>query len=429
MAHNSAALYCEQTTMLQQLLADIVFQRSKEIRQLVMDGCEFVNHGSAFWTDLFVRHFLFQTEHMIDADDLLFFIRKKRIKCNSKYLPTFETEMDVFRKDSKRLPVGDPDIVWEETVYLNLIIHEFDYTLTLAICTRTSPKELQVLHRHSQKVYASPSKRRMDTKGDLEEITYPYVCFMVDNFNEVFCDVLVRDGEMVCVELVASDRCGKMRNVIFIGSIRYEALKTVYNSRMSLTNKTAQQMIYGLFSGSSIKRTEFIRLKGPYGKGHAELAVAKPKGSGCDVETPTSEPGYNTFDAWDSDLNSDLEEFYFCRHQRRLSDPCTNLNVFANGNMKLKMNENRTRSESDGLDSLAHGLPEIEAGDVRDELDDGVYNPLWTMKGFAQTFHFWKETRRAQSIPLNMFLTYITLPWWSIMEDILSDQESPILTF
>lgn len=48
------------------------------------------------------------------------------------------------------------------------------------------------------------------------------------------------------------------------------------------------------------------------------------------------------------------------------------------------------------------------------ELDDGAYNPLWTSKGFTQTFHFWKEHRRQQSTPLNAFLTYVTLPWWSI---------------
>lgn len=48
------------------------------------------------------------------------------------------------------------------------------------------------------------------------------------------------------------------------------------------------------------------------------------------------------------------------------------------------------------------------------ELDDGAYNPLWATKGFTQTFHFWKEHRRQQSIPLNAFLTYVTLPWWSI---------------
>lgn len=44
----------------------------------------------------------------------------------------------------------------------------------------------------------------MDSKGDSEEITYPNICFMVDNFDEIFKDILVRDGEMVCVELVVS---------------------------------------------------------------------------------------------------------------------------------------------------------------------------------------------------------------------------------
>lgn len=145
-----------------------------------------------------------------------------------------QTEVEVFRKDSRKLPIGDPDVDWEETVYLNMVIHQFDYTLTLAICTRTSPKELQVLRRHSQRVYASPSRRKMDTKGEGEEITYPHICFMVDNFDEVFSDILVRDGEMVCVELVANDKDGAVQGVIFLGSIRYDALKKVYDARVSV---------------------------------------------------------------------------------------------------------------------------------------------------------------------------------------------------
>lgn len=63
------------------------------------------------------------------------------------------------------------------------------------------------------------------------------------------------------------------------------------------------------------------------------------------------------------------------------------------------------------------------------ELDDGQYNPLWTSKGFAQTFHFWKENRRQSSTPLNAFLTYISLPWFSIAKDLLDHREMPILTF
>lgn len=49
---------------------------------------------------------------------------------------------------------------------------------------------------------------------------------------QVFCDILVRDGEMVCVELVASDRDGAVQGVIFLGSIRYDALKKVYDARV-----------------------------------------------------------------------------------------------------------------------------------------------------------------------------------------------------
>lgn len=59
-------------------------------------------------------------------------------------------------------------------------------------------------------------------------------------------------------------------------------------------------------------------------------------------------------------------------------------------------------------------FPSVSLSSNSTELDDGAYNPLWTTKGFTQTFHFWKENRRQQSTPLNAFLTYVTLPWWSI---------------
>lgn len=46
--------------------------------------------GTTYWTDLFVRHFLFQNESTIDGDDLLFFVRKKHVKGSPRYLPKFE---------------------------------------------------------------------------------------------------------------------------------------------------------------------------------------------------------------------------------------------------------------------------------------------------------------------------------------------------
>ena len=50
--------------------------------------------------------------------------------------------------------------------------------------------------------------------------------------HKVFSDILVRDGEMVCVELVANDKDGAVQGVIFLGSIRYDALKKVYDARV-----------------------------------------------------------------------------------------------------------------------------------------------------------------------------------------------------
>ncbi|CAG0878556.1 unnamed protein product, partial [Darwinula stevensoni] len=157
LANTSAA---SSPSALEQLVEEIKFQRSKEMRQSLRADrkCFFISlseggvlvQGTTYWTDLFVRHFLFRTDRNHDSDDLLFFVRKKHIRGITRYIPRYETSLEVFRKDSRKLPIGDPDIDWEETVYLNLLIHDFEYTLTMATCTRTSPKHLQILRRHSQ---------------------------------------------------------------------------------------------------------------------------------------------------------------------------------------------------------------------------------------------------------------------------------------
>ncbi|CCD64768.1 Transposase [Caenorhabditis elegans] len=52
------------------------------------------------------------------------------------------------------------------------------------------------------------------------------------------------------------------------------------------------------------------------------------------------------------------------------------------------------------------------------------------MRGFAQVWHGLREKKRAECTPLNAFLTYVTLPWNSILNDLLSErQKRPILTF
>lgn len=56
----------------------------------VADSGFVVLQGTTYWTDLFVRHFLFQEERAIDCDDLLFFVRKRHVKGTSRYLPKYE---------------------------------------------------------------------------------------------------------------------------------------------------------------------------------------------------------------------------------------------------------------------------------------------------------------------------------------------------
>jgi hypothetical protein len=67
-----------------------------------------VLQGTTQWTEIFVRHFLFQDskEAAIDSDDLLFFVRKKYVKGSSRTMPKYDTEIEVYRKDSRKLPIG-----------------------------------------------------------------------------------------------------------------------------------------------------------------------------------------------------------------------------------------------------------------------------------------------------------------------------------
>ncbi|CAG0897093.1 unnamed protein product [Cyprideis torosa] len=438
-------------TSMEYLVEEMVFQRNKERRNKA-DGFVMVP-GNSYWTDLFVRHFLFRDRDVIarDGDDLLFFVRKKMLK-GLRFVPRIETSLEVFRQDSRRLPVGDPEIDWEETLYLNLILHQFEYTLTLATCTRTGPKHLEVIKRHSEIVHASPSRRRMDSKGDKEEMCYPDVFFMVDNFDEIFSDTLVRDGEILAVELVAKDKesCGVIGGTIFVGAIRYDALRKVYDARQSGTSRLASRLGW-----SSGPRMEFVRMKGPLGKGQAEIAVRKPLGSG--VETPSSEPGFSFWEMFGGssvEEEDGLEEMKVAAtagatsgtlgsrgvrsrgkknsRSRRMSEPTNQEGGPGNsgaGLMRpLVVLERRTAtSESEGLDTL--GFCEVEAGDPRDELDDLACNPIWTMRGCHQTFHSWKEYRRSSCVPLNAYLTYVSIPLVNIVSDVLDSRQSPLFTF
>jgi len=59
----------------------------------------------------------------------------------------------------------------------------------------------------------------------------------------------------------------------------------------SLSHRMAQQMSLGWFRDH--KRVEFVTMRGPQGKGRAEMAVSRVKGSG--PETPCQTPSTESF--------------------------------------------------------------------------------------------------------------------------------------
>ncbi|XP_060084561.1 uncharacterized protein KIAA0930 homolog [Ylistrum balloti] len=416
-------LQMKTSSSIQQMLTSIIQERCRDVVKFTSDG-EFELVPSTvndFWTSLFTKYFLSGSVSRDDTrDDMLFYVRKIPNPKGKFYM---KTEIEVYRRASKNVPsLEDKTINWEETVYLNIILHQFEYTVTCAVCTRTSEADLQILKKFSQRVYPSPSRRRMDSKGTEEEITYPNIFFTVDNFEEAFGDIIVRDSEMVCVELTAADRRGNLQGVIFLGSIRYEALKKVYDARASLTSKMVQTMSLGWIK--SHKRVEFVRMRGPQSKGHAEVAVSRVEGSG--PETPDLENfPLEDFDGQESDQQQQNQYT-----QRRMSDPSSSLGSLVRGGIR-RMSMKKSRSETERVDHTldVDGCHEVEAGTIQEELKNKEQYDGFLGKSFGQAWQIFKERKRLNSVALNSYLTYITLPWHRIVADVLDNRQKPILLF
>uniref|UniRef100_A0A7E4UZK9 C2 domain-containing protein n=1 Tax=Panagrellus redivivus TaxID=6233 RepID=A0A7E4UZK9_PANRE len=363
-------------------------------------------------------------------DDMLWYV--PFVKASSSfYVGSGTSHLQVFRRQSRNKPVpGDGSVNWEETVCLNVILQQIDYYVTCAVCLKTS-SNLQIIRKNCQRVYPSPSRRRMDAKGECEEITYPKIYFAIDDFEHVFNDIIVTEGECVCVELVARDRYNDREAVIFLGSIKYDVLKKLYDNRGSSTWNWAQKLM-----STDRRRREFVRMRGPRGKGCAEMAVARV--ASCGFETPMSENGYDI----QSRMMMDAE---FANNQRRMSDTnlfnrfiwggskrtamtpganMTSSTIATPGTSTLPAPRNR-RWQSDS-ESFA-GDADLDIRSTNGDVMASSAGSSWSVKGFGQALHWLKEKK--EESPLNAYLTYVTLPWANILEDMLcGSPRRPILT-
>lgn len=369
------------------------------------------------WGDIFFDNFVpscVGSQNSELQDDLLFIVKKvPKVEAG---ISSMETVVDVIRRENiAKLPApNDPEPLWDETVYLNLLLNHLEYVVTCAVCSRSTPKDLQIIRRKSTRVFASPSRRRMDSKGESEEMSYPNLFFSIDDFEDIFKEVIVRDGEMVCVELVAKDPLSSsIKSVLFLGSVRYELLKQVYDGRASLTNKMTEKW------WSSTQRTEFVRMKGPQGRGYAEMAVSRVQGS--KPSTPSNDE--------DSEFDfGDMEE-QLNMSNRRASDQFRGITSSSRHNTPHDQYIRKSQSEAFGGGSMGGKYgDEVQAGRLQDEVEEGALYSQWGFRGINQAWHWYKERRRNGSIALNAHLTYVTLPWHVIINALLEEKTQPVLT-
>ncbi|KAM4038075.1 LOW QUALITY PROTEIN: uncharacterized protein KIAA0930 homolog [Anomaloglossus baeobatrachus] len=402
---------------LQQMISAIVDERNRlNIRQEISGlGC-FKDDRIVFWTWMYSTYFM--EKWAPRQDDMLFYVRQLAYVntdgVKSRGVTRRQVDVEVYRKDSKKLPgLGDPDIDWEESVYLNLILQKLDYMVTCAVCTRSEAGDIHIHKKKSQQVFASPSKNPMDSKGEESKISYPNIFYMIDNFEEVFSDMTVGEGEMVCVELVASDKTNTFQGVIFQGSIRYEALKKVYDNRVSVAAKMAQKMSFGFYKYNNM---EFVRMKGPQGKGHAEMAVSR---------VSTGDTSYGTEE--DSSPGSPLHE-----RVTSFSTPPTpernNRPSFFSPSLKRKVPRNRIAEMK-----KSHSANDSEEF-FRDSDDGGDIHSVTNLRsrslsgtGRSLVGSWLKLNRTDENFLLYAHLTYVTLPLQRILSDILEVRQKPIL--
>uniref|UniRef100_A0A8C7KIW8 Kiaa0930 n=1 Tax=Oncorhynchus kisutch TaxID=8019 RepID=A0A8C7KIW8_ONCKI len=170
---------------LQEMLKAIADERNRlTVRQETSGlGC-FKDDRIVFWTWMFSTYFMEKLSPR-EQDDMLFYVRRKLSYVSPDQSEGKKVDVEVYRRDSKKLPgLGEPDIDWEESVYLNLILMKLDYVVTCAVCTRSDAGDIHIHRKKSQQVYASPSKHAMDSKGEESKMSYPNIFFMIDNFEE-----------------------------------------------------------------------------------------------------------------------------------------------------------------------------------------------------------------------------------------------------
>ncbi|XP_064400419.1 uncharacterized protein KIAA0930 homolog isoform X2 [Halichondria panicea] len=310
-----------------------------------------------FWVDTF--HQLYVENISTDRDDLLFIV--KWDDRESREL------VEVFRRDATSLPSPrDEAVLWEQTLYLNFILHEFEYHVTCGVVTVHDGVVDSVIRKTEQQVYPSPSQRRMDKKDSTSDVVYPNVMFCVDNFEDVFSHMYSKKaGEKIAVQLIAANKTN------------------IASKLRRLTFKSRNSRVFDLSTPY-----HFVRMRGPHLKGFAEVAV------------------------WKKDVS--LSKLKPCTPI--VVDTSTSAHFFGTG-VASAWSSPSSNSDNSEVHVESSSVPEQDDGNAHKE----------TQGGFSKLKLFWpkkpKQSEKVNTDPISTrmyaYLTYVQLPWYTLLDDIL----------
>ncbi|KAF9540480.1 hypothetical protein EC957_004053 [Mortierella hygrophila] len=168
------------------------------------------------WRQLF--HELFVSDQSDDRnDDLLFFVQRVSDEAQNGGLgvdPVFvKRKVKGTNGQGILTPEQEDVVLWKDTFFLNVIV-QLQCKLTVAVCSRvsetnpvtgTTKTSMICTRKHvSKHVYASPTKSRMDVKEESVECSWPLIYYVIDDFEDSFEQLMVRDNEYLCVELAVT---------------------------------------------------------------------------------------------------------------------------------------------------------------------------------------------------------------------------------
>ncbi|KAG0097439.1 hypothetical protein BGZ93_002745 [Podila epicladia] len=271
------------------------------------------------WRQLFQEFFL--ADHSDDRnDDLLFFVQRPEVENGGLGTDPVFVKRKV--KGTKRILTTEQEavVLWKDTFFLNVIV-QLQCKLTVAICSRvaeTNPltgvtkTSMTCTRKHvAKRVYALPTKSRMDVKEESVECSWPLIYYVIDDYEDSFEQLMVRDNEYLCVELAvtipsssnfsgsgpgtmgssghrdqdnsqpwsptsatgdgpqlgrpfpSTSRTGKI--TLFQGAAGFQSLLGIYQQ------KSASKVGKRFKMGPHTVPTEFVMMRGPGGKGHAQF--------------------------------------------------------------------------------------------------------------------------------------------------------------